>query len=102
MVSYKRRDQSARNVFYSGHSPACTCAVCSRRRLRRLHGYPKWFWVIAILLPPIGSIVVGLIAGFRYRRWVAGTFMVVVGIAIAWFVPMWLAGDNVWDLLTLS
>lgn len=67
-----------------------------------MHGYPKWFWIIAILLPPVGSIVVGFIAGFRYHRWVAGTFMVVIGIAIAWFVYLAYRGDNVWELLNLS
>ena len=99
MVSYKRKDQTARNVLYGGHPPSCTCAVCAKRRLRRLHGYPKWFWLIAILLPPVGSMVVGFIAGLRYHRWIAGTFMVITGIAIAWFVYIAYQGGNVWELL---
>ena len=86
MVSYKRKDETARKVFYGGHPPACTCWRCTERRLRRLKGYPKWFWIVAILLPPVGSIIVGIVAGFMYRRWVAGTFMMIIGLALALFV----------------
>jgi len=86
MVSYKRKDETARKVFYDAHPPACTCQRCTERRLQRLKGYPKWFWIIAILFPPIGSIAVGFIAGLRHHRWVAGVFMTIIGLALALFV----------------
>lgn len=95
----RREDETARRVFYSDHPPTCTCVVCTRRRLKRLYGYPKWFWIIAILLPPVGSIIVGFVAGFRYHSWVAGFFMVVIGIAILWFAYTFYWGGNVWELL---
>jgi hypothetical protein len=33
MVSYKREDETKRQVFHGGHPPYCTCAECCRQRL---------------------------------------------------------------------
>lgn len=87
-----RKDETLQRVLYAGHPPSCTCVVCGRRRLRWAHGYPNWFWLVTILLAPVGSIIVGFIAGFLYRRWVAGTLMIIIGAAIAgaligWLIP---------------
>lgn len=97
MVSYKRMDETTRRVFYKGHPPACTCNQCTKMRLRKR--YPKWFWIIALLLPPIGSIIVGLLAGLKYRRRAAGAGMIVAGITIAWFVYKFYWHGNLQEML---
>ena len=94
-----RKDETIQRVLSGGHPRTCTCVCCTKKRLRRIRGYPKWFWLIAILLPPIGSIIVGFVAGFRYYRWVAGIFMMLIGVAIAWFAYTAYSEGNLWGLM---
>ncbi|MCD6453321.1 MAG: hypothetical protein J7K77_03440, partial [Dehalococcoidales bacterium] len=60
----KREDETARQVFYGGHPPACTCAECTKRRLRELqlpersYSYPKRkSFLIFLLVACLGALI---------------------------------------------